>query len=668
MTHLVFSLGPVQGFIAQSRRTADGWASSYLLSYLMGYALHSVQSGPHKGTFEVVEPSVGPHLAMWQALVTGVPHEDAVVAALPNTILLALGDDVAPATIGEALRDAIRDGWDGKDGVATNVRSLLAALVPDLPEEQWVSQLAAQWETYWAWGPTSREAFSALAARKAVRDLSVVQEVGERCTVCGERMALWVQKADGRSPYDQTRSCWSSGTGNRGWGAAINNAAWTPTTLVRDDGSERLCAPCLVKRMLPWADTPMRLWPVNANEPAAFPSTSTIATVRYRQALLDASLTHAGLRDALRGLLDEAAKTRLGSSHRTLAAHLVRPADFQCWSANAEGFAQLQPLLKVDGDLLLFGDGVANEHSLSLERRESLGRAYRNVRNNAQDAGVGAPPIYWAMVAMDGDNMGRFLRHVSALAIDTREVSALLAEFAQSVPAMVRAGNGRLVFAGGDDVLGMFSVVDALATADVLRRDFAARVTAWASSHPALAGQNLPTLSAGIVYAHHQAPLGRVIQAAHTLLKTWAKEGADRNAFALQRFQRGGPAETFARRWDDSDGTSNVERINTILEGLQGNTMGDRLFYQLRELGWFLGAKADVHGFSEVDREAMLAAMVRKSRLGGDDSTSKLEASRATAALIRRLCEGAVVPSMLPGQLPAEPLIVARFLAGEGRA
>ena len=34
MTRLDISIGPVQGFVSQSRRTRDLWGSSYLLSFL----------------------------------------------------------------------------------------------------------------------------------------------------------------------------------------------------------------------------------------------------------------------------------------------------------------------------------------------------------------------------------------------------------------------------------------------------------------------------------------------------------------------------------------------------------------------------------------------------------------------------------------------------------
>lgn len=40
MTRILhFTLGPVQGFIADARRTRDLWAGSFLLSWLTGQAM-----------------------------------------------------------------------------------------------------------------------------------------------------------------------------------------------------------------------------------------------------------------------------------------------------------------------------------------------------------------------------------------------------------------------------------------------------------------------------------------------------------------------------------------------------------------------------------------------------------------------------------------------------
>ena len=38
-----FTLGPVQGFVSQARRTRDFWAGSFILSWLAAVAIKAVQ-------------------------------------------------------------------------------------------------------------------------------------------------------------------------------------------------------------------------------------------------------------------------------------------------------------------------------------------------------------------------------------------------------------------------------------------------------------------------------------------------------------------------------------------------------------------------------------------------------------------------------------------------
>ena len=54
ISHFHFSIGPVQGFLAQARRTRDFWAGSFLLSWLSGVAMLAVQK--QHGTFVFRRP------------------------------------------------------------------------------------------------------------------------------------------------------------------------------------------------------------------------------------------------------------------------------------------------------------------------------------------------------------------------------------------------------------------------------------------------------------------------------------------------------------------------------------------------------------------------------------------------------------------------------------
>jgi len=39
--HFQFTIGPVQSFVAQARRTRDFWAGSFVLSWLTGVAMNA---------------------------------------------------------------------------------------------------------------------------------------------------------------------------------------------------------------------------------------------------------------------------------------------------------------------------------------------------------------------------------------------------------------------------------------------------------------------------------------------------------------------------------------------------------------------------------------------------------------------------------------------------
>ena len=60
-----FTLGPVQGFVAQARRTRDFWAGSFILSWLSSVAIASIQK--QGGTVEFPVPDAAYLRHLYQA-------------------------------------------------------------------------------------------------------------------------------------------------------------------------------------------------------------------------------------------------------------------------------------------------------------------------------------------------------------------------------------------------------------------------------------------------------------------------------------------------------------------------------------------------------------------------------------------------------------------------
>ncbi len=676
---LVFSIGPVQGFIAQSRRTADGWVGSYLLSYLMGHALKVLEDDSRVEA--VVEPHL-PGVPMYEAIKRSDGSKvagDTTIAALPNTAVLTVKAGQEDVVGEKSAKTAAETEWEK---VHTAIWGILPASMSSRAtvKEIWERQVKAPWEFYWAWGTDSKAAFKNLAARKGLRDFSPVQEAGDRCTVCAEREALWDKDTYDRKNKKHHQARDAATENWRDWVPHINGQDGAPKNLIRSNGSERLCALCLIKRLIPWRNNPIRdLWrrgEASGDEPSVFPSTSTMATVLYRVELIQAGCSSAGA-ELHQKITDYQARIAGLAKRKGFGSKADPLGRFPRWvqvagTAKQIGWKDVQDFLRFDGDWYLYGEAVKNELDLDDAEHRDLAGAYRAVLDAADNAEVGPPSIYYAVLTMDGDNMGDFKEAVEAEKVPTTKVSEILNKFAAEVPGIVHsdAHNGRVIYAGGDDVLALLPLDTALSAADALRNKYKELFHEWLTQ----GGLNdrLPvrtSLSGSIIYAHHQAPLGAVLRSGHTLLTDLAKKKIQgKNAVAIQRFQRGGPSDTVTVPWE-RDGSSFAERMRNLIEKLKGRDrqIASGLVYELKELAWMWASDGPLAGQPN-HRLEFIASLIEKSRLYEHAETKAERRDRALAVAreLLAVCEGAVGED--PRAKPTiEPLLIARFLAGGGR-
>jgi CRISPR-associated protein Cmr2 len=155
---LLVTLGPVQGFIAQARRTRDLWYGSHLLSELSRAAARALIH--HRATLVFPALSPGdPELEPCHQLSrnTGDPPQ-----AIPNKLLALTPDGADPAAIARAVRAAVQGYW--QDEIAEKVRQRCGGLVSNDIDEVWREQVETFLEFTAAWAPADDFA----AARKAV--------------------------------------------------------------------------------------------------------------------------------------------------------------------------------------------------------------------------------------------------------------------------------------------------------------------------------------------------------------------------------------------------------------------------------------------------------------------------------------------------------------------
>ena len=176
------------------------------------------------------------------------------------------------------------------------------------------------------------------------------------------------------------------------------------------------------------------------------------------------------------------------------------------------------------------------------------------------------PSPYYAILLMDGDSLGKQMSHEARQPI----ISKALDNFTQQAQEIVRNNDGFLIYAGGDDVLALLSLDDAIKTANQLRIAYA-DCFAQASNNETKVHS---TLSGAINYCHIGMPLTQVLMDSHDLLDNIAKDGVGRNALAVRVWKPSGQAVQWAMPWEKVVDNQAVEKIvqNLNLDGIDKNS------------------------------------------------------------------------------------------------
>jgi CRISPR-associated protein Cmr2 len=465
---LLFSIGPVQSFIASARKTEDLWAGSYLLSFLVEKAIQQLHqlSQVEGGSVELIFPA---------------EHDIAVfpqVASFPNRFLavVTMSSSQVPTLCGE-LASFIRYEFEGlclfglEDAFA-------GATFDDMMRQLTQEQARGVLEINWAVEPLDgldyesarRNVERRLASVKNNRHFSLQDQDGIVCTVCGEREALRETAHDtrdsiGKMKY-QLRSTWGKLSSKyRDPKASDDPLAEEDVGAGRIRSNETLCGVCLGKR----------------------------TTRDYLQAQLSRTIP------------------RFRSTHE-----------------------------------------------------------------------VSNPLDYYAILSMDGDNMGRWLAGKEGDFSEPpgtitfhRLISERLARFAGDVvPRRVQEAGGDLVYAGGDDVLAFLPLPSLLEFMNQIRADFASLEFGL---HPNA------TASAGVAVVHKMYPLNLALQTARNMEKR-AKQyihphtGKQKDALGMAVFTRSGEVSEFVVPWTLQGSFSRQSQTNvTNLMGSLVDLLGDEL-------------------------------------------------------------------------------------------
>lgn len=544
------SVGPVQGFVAQSRRTRDLWGSSYLLSFLSAHAM----AGARAAGGRIVQPLVEDDpLCRW---ISGRGDKDPPrLGSVPNHFVVKTDEDVRK--VAGTARRALVDAW--KRVCDAVWKRFVEPSCPAGAETDriWDRQVRGFWEVVWTAGG-SPAGGGLLARRKHWRSHRPPDEPGDKCTVMHDLQELSGHVRGRRGGRQRQDDFWG---GMRKRLGALE---------IRDN--ERLCAIALVKRVFPKVADEALGWPVDG---AHWPSTVYVGAVPWiRDVAAIAPMQAREYAEAVR----RSTSPGVLAERRTPFKNLQDPAagDLPALDANFFHRASLK-----DERLCPLAGGAPGDARTDLDR--ALKQVY--CAKDATGRSPGPPPTFYALLLADGDRLGKLVGRLGG-----EPVGRALAAFTRAVPDVVRDHDGVAVYAGGDDVLAMLSAPRAIACASALSDCYR---TAFADQRK----ESGATLSAAVVFAPVRHPLGAVIAEARRLLDDVAKDANGRDSLAAAVLKNSGThcrwVTTWTRRGPDGESRPAAD----LLDGLAGPPGGDAagpvlssgLLYRIREMLTRLG-------------------------------------------------------------------------------
>lgn len=531
-----------------------------------------------------------------------------------------------------------------------------------------------------------------LSAVKSLRAFEQVPQTGYRCTLCGEREWLTPQSEWLGVPPGERK--------------ALAGNPWLDHAQDRRFGikaGEHLCAPCTLKRLWPtlFAERAGRL--VGKDVGRYVVSTHTLALATTLERLAESC------NDAeSRGRIQALAAATSGQNTVALPRRLLR-------QVQRSGEAEILHRLPAAFDAAREIDDEA--------RFEDLARRVKDITGTGIET-------YYGLIKLDGDRMGawlsgefatpfrdswhpqvrntvtqRFAGNAALAAyLDQKRppspgrhaaISQALNDFAvRLAPHIVEElCKGKLIYAGGDDVLAMVAVDDLPRAMLLLRLAYSGLgmddLDEWGvglenrlrlkNGFGVLDGRLMRLMggkahaSLGAVIAHHQAPLAAVLRALDQA--EISAKGAGRNAFCLRVVKRGGGEVGFMAPWwrlEDAAPTAVARtpfgallraRNALIGGGSEDEGMSRRAVYLTREwlhrLPDWPGA-----GHDDADWQAMTAnrLALQFNRQGGDGTLA--------ADLVAVACRLAARPAQTraPREILDDLLACAEFLAREVRA
>jgi CRISPR-associated protein Cmr2 len=593
---LLFTIGPVQSFISKARKTSDLWAGSFILSYLIWESMKPLieEFGPDIIIypnlfgqplvdrwlyFEIFknspfanfdEPKFREWLEKWQDFEQQKDkaldlEQKLTIANLPNRFLAVIPYD---KNLGQSCEERFKNKLK-------ELAEKVYEKIEDFSQNQNLQNniekhLLSYFQVYWVIMPWSnsgilpddvlndyKELFSdendlyetikrivnhpyykpanvgtaysllleltekLLGARKSVRDFGQIEQPSEKCHLCGEFEVLKID--------------------------------WEKLTPGVVKNSEKLCGVCLTKRLFP----KIIKEELGLSDEIKFPSTSEMASIGEKRRLNE------GIKKNFEQEFNNFRKiVREKNNNKELPSSISVPK------------LKNDHLYKIDGEFLMKEnyreDRFEKEYGISVSSQD-----FETIVSFLNENNIN-PSRYYAILQMDGDNMGKWLKgefnpkmkdtideKVKDALIqfsegkDKEELQKILCSKHPTSPSIHQAFSrklsyfaleevrkivedehyGKLVYSGGDDVLALLPIEEVLKCAYNLQKKFKEILSSKAS------------MSAGILIVHHKYPLYLALKKVNEAEKR-AKNVYGKNGFCLIFLTHSGEERECGGNWE----------------------------------------------------------------------------------------------------------------------
>ena len=525
----LFTLGPVQSFIAQARKTQDLFAGSKILSDLIGFAMNKLKTEAISCDFIFPEYSI-----------TSKPN---------RFVAIVESDDIQK--LGNELKEAVEKAfYEGKDfGKLVNDIYDCKDQLKDFLKVYWVAKVFDENRDY----PSQyKEIEQLLGAVKNIRYFNQFAEKGRKCSINGEYNVKFYRKNEkekSRTDQDIQDKKLFNDTNK-----VVGFTDYREISQAQLQAGEGLCAVSFLKRVYKSKDTTIE----------SFPSVAEIALKYDIQQLSDE------LKDCLTEYQDKVFK------ENEFISICIKELT----------------TIKVDKDTdlnthfdyqLVYSESI-NEKNFPFEPQRKIAERYVNKWKDHLKC------KYYSILAFDADGMGSKLGSANSKE-EHQKISELLGKYATEAEKLIDTKQyGRTVYAGGDDFLGFLNLNHLFEAMQELRQLFDEEVNEKLkgidkNNNPFDYSHLKLTFSAGVAIAHYKTPLSEVLTWARAMEKEAKKidkttTPATKNAFGIAVLKHSGEIHKTLWKWKYA-GKWTTEIAKNLIDNLLNDNLSRKFINTL---------------------------------------------------------------------------------------